>query len=93
MRAVGGAAVYAVHHCTIVAKEQYSESTPAVAPVVAPGSGCQGDGVQFLELNASARLCWRPTAIEPVTFTEGAEANGNRAVCVQVEVWSWGPLG
>ena len=81
--------MYAVHHCTIVAKEQYSESTPAVAP----GSGCQGDGVQFLELNASARLCWGPAAIEPVTFPEGAEANGTRAVCVQVDVWSWGPLG
>ena len=86
MGAMGGAAVYAVNHCTIVAKEQYSLSTPAVAP----GSGCQGDGVQFLD---SARLCWGPTAIEPVVFAEGAEANGTRAVCVQVEVWSWGPLG
>ena len=88
VRAVWCAGHQALHHGLIVAQETDAKG----GPLVAPGDGCQHNGVKFLPLDAVLQLLRGPTPVKPLSLTVGTIADGAGAVCEQLEVGGGGPL-
>ena len=53
---------------------------------MAPGDGCQHNGVKFLPLDAMLQLLRGPPPVKPLSLTVGTIADGAGAVCEQLEV-------